>query len=685
MAEKKKNGRALLSSVLSLLLCCAMLIGTTFAWFTDTASTSVNKIQAGTLDIDVQYTLDGEEWADLDGSGDLFEGALWEPGHTRVVALKITNNGNLALKYAVNLNVLNETLGKTAAGQDIKLSDYLEVSTLVSDAMGTSDSLDMDAIMLGNAFASDDGITWGAPAALQSATLGEEYLRENGDVQYFFIKIDMPETVGNEANNDGVNVPSIDLSINVLATQYTYEYDSYTNQYDADAEYPTAVEVSTLDDLRSAIANSDGSMPIKLTGDIELASDDCYKINDTYGYCMLLTKKDVTIDFNGHMFSYTRNTTSGDVATRFGIVAAGGATVNVYDSSAAQTGGISIENDDANDDSWGMVLYAENGSTLNVYGGNFKSSHSEVVYSQGKLPNYQPATINLYGGTYETTSSYSTSLLNIQNGCGSRIHIYGGSYKGFEPGVTNAGEAILASGYKTVENDGWYTVVPVMKTTVIADTTFDMAGQTIALNDVEEAYVMSSDNTGKKITLKNATYTGEAQGIYFGEYTGSSGNYNFNTQADNVTVKDLKVSTSITNGSNKLSAGVWVYGAFELNSCTMSGTTTTQADCTPYDVAFVNHSHGTVNGGKYDSMFVYTMSEVTLKGVEVGKIACMTNTTVGKALTIDKNCVIDTIEFVGSTDYVMNLVIEDGATVNSIVYNGTTYTVDSWNAYIESL
>ena len=33
--------------------CLTMLIGTTFAWFTDTASTAVNKIQSGTLKVDI--------------------------------------------------------------------------------------------------------------------------------------------------------------------------------------------------------------------------------------------------------------------------------------------------------------------------------------------------------------------------------------------------------------------------------------------------------------------------------------------------------------------------------------------------------------------------------------------------------------------------------------------------------
>ena len=88
MESSKSTKRALLTSALALLLCVTMLVGATFAWFTDTASTGVNKIQAGNLDIKVEYriTADGN-WQLLDNATDLFgaAGTLFEPGHTRVV------------------------------------------------------------------------------------------------------------------------------------------------------------------------------------------------------------------------------------------------------------------------------------------------------------------------------------------------------------------------------------------------------------------------------------------------------------------------------------------------------------------------------------------------------------------------------------------------------------------------
>ena len=58
MENSKSTKRALLTSVLALLMCVTMLVGATFAWFTDTASTGVNKIQAGNLDVKLMYSTD---------------------------------------------------------------------------------------------------------------------------------------------------------------------------------------------------------------------------------------------------------------------------------------------------------------------------------------------------------------------------------------------------------------------------------------------------------------------------------------------------------------------------------------------------------------------------------------------------------------------------------------------------
>jgi len=239
----KSTKHALLSSVMALFLCFTMLLGTTFAWFTDSAATGSNVITAGNLDIVVEYTLDGENWAELDNATNLFQKGLWEPGHTEVVALRIKNNGTLALKYAANMNIVSETVGKTEDGEDIVLSDILTVSTLIQQA---NDAVGIGDIVLNLAFNGENSIAYENTATFKEGNvLRNDVELRPGDSHYMIVKVDMPETVGNEANHNGIDVPAINFGINVLATQFTYENDSFGNQYDKDAAYPEINAVDT--------------------------------------------------------------------------------------------------------------------------------------------------------------------------------------------------------------------------------------------------------------------------------------------------------------------------------------------------------------------------------------------------------------------------------------------------------
>ena len=93
MTNRKTTRRALVLSLLSLLLCCSMLVGTTFAWFTDSVTSGNNTIVAGNLDIELEYSKDMVNWASVQGKTDLFTATLWEPGHTQVVYLRLKNVG----------------------------------------------------------------------------------------------------------------------------------------------------------------------------------------------------------------------------------------------------------------------------------------------------------------------------------------------------------------------------------------------------------------------------------------------------------------------------------------------------------------------------------------------------------------------------------------------------------------
>ena len=207
MNTKKATKRALLTSVMALVMCVVMLVGTTFAWFTDTASTAVNKIVAGNLDVDIVdksgETLDGKtlNFQDVNDNTDI----LWEPGATFFTqGFKIVNKGNLALKYKV---VVSGTTG------DAKLLKAIEFDVVTEKTKEATEALAEEGNLLLNGAS--------APEA------------EN---VYYYLRGHMKEEAGNEYKNltlDGI-------SITVYATQYTYEKDSFDELYDANAGKDTA-------------------------------------------------------------------------------------------------------------------------------------------------------------------------------------------------------------------------------------------------------------------------------------------------------------------------------------------------------------------------------------------------------------------------------------------------------------
>ena len=197
MTNRKSTKRALLGSVMAMVLCLAMLVGATFAWFTDTASTGVNKIQAGNLDVVLEMQNADGKWVSAEGKTLDFvkaadakgEAILWEPGCTyELPALRIRNNGNLALKYKVAITGINGSA---------KLNEAIE---------------------------------W----TIGDVAMGAEQHLAAGESSAFTIKGHMWESAGNEYMNESID----GIAITVVATQDTVESDSFDKDYDADAEYP---------------------------------------------------------------------------------------------------------------------------------------------------------------------------------------------------------------------------------------------------------------------------------------------------------------------------------------------------------------------------------------------------------------------------------------------------------------
>lgn len=232
--EKKVGGtkRALLTSVLALVLSLAMLAGSTFAWFTDTASTGVNRIVSGNLNVGLEYWGVGEDgkktWLTAENSEDLFDkNALWEPGYTQIIYLRVKNNGNLALTYAMQITPVHETVGVNVDGEEFKLSDYIKFgwTTFTVNGAGAPVALDREAAQTGVGEGAQLGTTLHRQAAAPMAADAKELVA---------LVAWMPENVGNEANYSTVQ-PTIELSLKVLATQAAVESDSFDNTYDRDA------------------------------------------------------------------------------------------------------------------------------------------------------------------------------------------------------------------------------------------------------------------------------------------------------------------------------------------------------------------------------------------------------------------------------------------------------------------
>lgn len=234
MTKNKKTKGALLVSALSLLLCVAMLAGSTFAWFTDSSAASVNKITAGNLDVAL-YSKTDAGYTEVTEETKLFqEGALWEPGHVEVVNLKVANLGTLALQYTLGVNVSNEVSGTNVAGEVFNLSDYLQFALIDGEknyGTGARDQAIADAEAANPVSISN--LAANKPVVLYPK--GEE-ATENHDYRCITMIVYMPTTVDNVANYRGEQIPSIDLGVALTAYQTPYEEDSFGNDYDIEAD-----------------------------------------------------------------------------------------------------------------------------------------------------------------------------------------------------------------------------------------------------------------------------------------------------------------------------------------------------------------------------------------------------------------------------------------------------------------
>ena len=413
MTSSKSTKRALLFSALAIGLCIAMLIGTTFAWFTDTASTGVNKIVAGNLDIELQMKGNDGKWVNAEGKilpflveGEIpAEGTeiLWEPGCTyRVPELRIRNNGNLSLQAYVYVS------GFKASGEsDVDLRDVIDWKMSTFDGMLTHPNKDISVIV------------------------------NPGQSLKFDLEAHMKEEAGNEYQ--GLSVEGI--SITVIAKQHTYEKDSIDDQYDKDAGYP----VASAAEMKEALAN--GGI-VSVNKDIKtdnIGDNEADRITISQPTTLNLDAKIISPDDMGNN------------STNFcALIVDADTTIN-----AGENGGINTGRNG------GYALNVRKGANLTITGGSY--------YGGGTAVQVQEGTLTITGGHFAVEAFGEPYGYNFLLNCidsaykngSAKIIVKGGTFVNFDPSnntAEGAGTNFVAEGYKVVseakENgDVWYTVV----------------------------------------------------------------------------------------------------------------------------------------------------------------------------------------------------------------------------------
>ena len=485
MKKVQSTNRALLMSVMALFLCFTMLLGTTFAWFTDSVTSAGNKIMSGTLNIEMYYAKGTEdpasaEWKNAQGVAIYTADQLWEPGYTDAKHIKISNEGSLALKYQMAI---------IPTGEVSKLAEVIDVYLYQTEGVLEN------ATQITARTAINEAMKVGTLAEVISKGIVHGTLEADTDYTTTIV-LKMQEN----ANNDYQNLKiGDDFTIRLLATQYTAESDSFDNTYDENA-WMEGMVCYDADDLVAAMANGG---TVILGDDIELTEATFMAGN----YPAALHIDETTVlNLNGKKLEIDGEKLAFAMVIENGgnLTITGEGTFYCDRLSCAVVGG---------------------GSTLTIENGNFIHPNSTGLFIEA-TPNYSeyykdtPATVNIYGGTFDCGAN-PRYLLNEQAAYeGQSINVYGGSFKNFDPANGNDG-SYLAGGIKSVkvedENGVWYHAMPDGTTMVSSAAELATAlanGESVILvNDVSvsETLTVNGEPTiygsGKTIS-RAAGYTG---------------------------------------------------------------------------------------------------------------------------------------------------------------------------------
>jgi predicted ribosomally synthesized peptide with SipW-like signal peptide len=657
MTNLKNTKRALLASVIALFLCCAMLVGTTFAWFTDSVSSANNIIQTGSLKVDLEHLVEGN-WVSLKDNPEhkVFNYSKWEPGFTQVETLKITNEGTLALQYQLSAAIAAGTAIVGANGE--KLSDVIDVymcfgestATSVEDLADTSKWWSMGTlteVMAQNCITNGKLLPVGAE--YEGELLGENGVAI-GEITAS-IALHMQETAGNEYQNLSLG----DISLTLMATQFAYEEDSFGNQYDQYAA------VSSVAEMKEALAK--GITEFNFMGST---------INLNYGITKAMVPAGTTITIKNAKVS----------GKSYGNGVDG--TVIFENCTFTNTGAYSIHFDNGAGDVVfkNCVLYGWNsfGSSLN----------SVSFYDSALIGNGTYALIRSYVDLYLENCTYDISNANHEDVYSEGIEALNDAkleMVNCSQILSSAEDFIGATegGDISITEDIVYNNTDPEKQMILqADNAinFNGNGNTIVTEGADPSignhgYVAFVPPAGEDVTVSDLTVTGTGF-VELGHWGLGDGNY----VANNLVVKDL-VSTLANGDKGKtLACGFSHYGNAILNDCVMTGTTALIEGAMAVDAGFVNGTTTVVNGGEYGVVYCWSQAEVTLNGAEVDTlyVAPIKGTVTIGAGTHVATLNIDYGTSAANADRLAKIVIEEGAIIDAVVFEGVTYTLEEWLA-----
>ncbi len=435
MNRRRNSKRGLGLSLLCLVLCLTMLVGSTFAWFTDTDTTTVNTIQAGNLDVVLEMYVNGE-WVNAENeripfvAADGREDILWEPGATyKLVPLRVINKGNLDLAFKVVVDKLENVSAH-------KLNEVIEWTYTYTTDIKDGPEGEPYVISMENITA-QQGIGY----ALEAAQNADQVFGVN--YAYLDIEGHMDQNAGNEYQG----LEYTDATITLMATQLASEYDSTGNVYDWFATYdevdtwdgtasnPPAesegvISIGTAEQLAGFVAAvNNGSTAyqnktIKLTQNIDLADKEWTPINGWNGVL-----NGTTIDGNGHSIKNMK-ISSGDSA---GFISNNASSVTiknlVFDNAYVQT-------TDGNTKYAGVIM-GKNYSPVTIE--NVSVINSEVRctwqcgglvgFAEGNGPVFKNCTVrNTFVGGYNCTAGAFFGLggvdITVEDSSVSNVQLY---------------------------------------------------------------------------------------------------------------------------------------------------------------------------------------------------------------------------------------------------------------------